>query len=108
MEAIHRLTLIASLVRICDDLDPSKIFTHLIQGRILNFSDKEVIQKEATRRDRALNLIEMLVRKGPRAFGVFLGSLMPSHPDLYSFLQEQLRRIENDPTGIEPECKYAC
>uniref|UniRef100_X2B813 CARD domain-containing protein n=1 Tax=Capitella teleta TaxID=283909 RepID=X2B813_CAPTE len=69
-----------NLVKLTADLDPKDIYDQLIEGDVFTFEDKERIDHEVTRADKARELISVLLRKGPRAFGVFRDALKPKYP----------------------------
>ncbi|ELT89813.1 hypothetical protein CAPTEDRAFT_78897, partial [Capitella teleta] len=69
-----------NLVKLTADLEPIDIYDQLIKGGVFTFEDKERIDREFTRADKARELISVLCRKGPRAFGVFRDALKPKYP----------------------------
>ncbi|ELT89819.1 hypothetical protein CAPTEDRAFT_78894, partial [Capitella teleta] len=69
-----------NLVKLTADLDPKDIYDQLIEGGVFTFEDKERIDLEVTRAEKARELISVLCRKGPRAFGVFRDALKPKYP----------------------------
>ncbi|ELT98336.1 hypothetical protein CAPTEDRAFT_205618 [Capitella teleta] len=75
MEEIQKELITDNLVPLTRDLDPSQIYTELIAGRVLTFEDKEKISKIDTRKAQSMELISVLLRKGPNAFGVFMDAL---------------------------------
>ncbi|ELU13308.1 hypothetical protein CAPTEDRAFT_204236, partial [Capitella teleta] len=69
MEEVHKELITDNLVPLTRDLDPGQIYTELIAGRVLTFEDKEKISKIDTRKAQSMELISVLLRKGPNAFG---------------------------------------
>lgn len=86
MEEIHKELITDNLVPLTRDLDPSQIYTELIAGRVLTFEDKEKISKIDTRKAQSMELISVLLRKGPNAFGVFMDALQCTYRHLYDLL----------------------
>ena len=107
MSDIHKIILTKNCVRITSDLCPnSDIFSKLVADGVLSLDEVEIIQNGDIRRDRAFKMVEILYRKGFEGFKIFLESLRSTHKELCLFLQDQLQRFENDPTGPMDECKY--
>ncbi|ELT92258.1 hypothetical protein CAPTEDRAFT_78884, partial [Capitella teleta] len=75
-----------NLVKLTNDLNPRDIYDQLIQGGIFTYDDIEMISNMDTRREKALQLIKVLHRKGPKAFDVFRDALKSSYPHLYELL----------------------
>ncbi|ELU13309.1 hypothetical protein CAPTEDRAFT_204237 [Capitella teleta] len=86
MEEIQKELITDNLVPLTRDLDPGQIYTELIAGRVLTFEDKEKISKIDTRKAQSMELISVLLRKGPNAFGVFMNALQCTYPHLYDLL----------------------
>ncbi|ELT88648.1 hypothetical protein CAPTEDRAFT_78883, partial [Capitella teleta] len=84
-----------NLVALTRDLDPSDIYDELIAGSVLTFDDVERIEKRDTRRDRTMELIRILLRKGPNAFQVLMNSLESNYPHLHDMLKEGLPSTED-------------
>ena len=83
------------LVTLTDQLDPSNVYAALIQHGIITFDEKESIQVKPTRRDRALELIEVVLRKGgPDAFWVFKEALKRDYPHLHYLLSKKDGTVE--------------
>lgn len=95
MDEAHRQLLEINLVALTRDLDPSDIYDELIAGSVLTFDDVERIEKRDTRRDRTMELIRILLRKGPNAFQVLMNSLESNYPHLHDMLKEGLPSTED-------------
>ena len=68
------------------DLEPNHILRNLV--RVLNETDEEEIRGQSTRRERCEKLLEILPRKGPNAFKVFVEALKKEAPHLADVLIE--------------------
>ncbi|ELT99944.1 hypothetical protein CAPTEDRAFT_189681, partial [Capitella teleta] len=88
MDEKHKNVLAKNLVNICKVLDPSDIYDFLIGGDVLTWRDMEMIEANETRSDRALKLVEILQRKDPTAFDVFINALKSNYRHLHDLLQD--------------------
>ncbi|XP_015780161.1 PREDICTED: uncharacterized protein LOC107358047 [Acropora digitifera] len=81
MEDRHR-TILCDDYRpnIVKDLEPNNILPDL--GRVLTVNDDEEIKAQSTRQRRCEKLLEILPRKGPNAFKVFVEALKKEAPHL--------------------------
>ncbi|ELU10658.1 hypothetical protein CAPTEDRAFT_200994 [Capitella teleta] len=95
MEDWQKELLRQNLVKLTADLDPIDIYDQLIEGDVFTFEDKERIDHEVTRADKARELISVLCRKGPRAFGVFRDALKPKYPYLYALLSAEMSAADD-------------
>ncbi|ELU16193.1 hypothetical protein CAPTEDRAFT_134296, partial [Capitella teleta] len=75
MESADQEILRKNLVALSTDLNPKDVYDALIAGGVLSFQDTERIGTKGTQRDKARELINVLLRKGPNAFGVFMDAL---------------------------------
>ena len=98
MEEKHRLNYYGS--NIVKDLEPNFILPNL--GRVLTEIDKEEIKAQSTRQERCVTLLEMVPRRGPFAFAVFVGALRKEVPHLASDL---IQAGNNRLSGIEVSIK---
>ena len=88
MEPEDAETLRKHYAELADDLDPRAIYGDLIQGGIISSDDKEYIESKEIRRSRAEELIDVLRRKGPKAYGVFKQALLKrGYKHLYQLLE---------------------
>ena len=86
MEEKHRTILRHYWPNIGKDLEPNNILPDL--GRVLTVKDDEEIKAKSTRQERCDKLLEILPRKGPNAFKVFVEALKHEAPHLASDLIE--------------------
>jgi hypothetical protein len=70
------------------DLEPRKLLPHLVT--VLDTPDEQEIKSQSTREDQVEKLLEILPRRGPQAFAVFLEAL----DVVQSFLAVPLREEE--------------
>ena len=80
MEDSHRTILRDYWPNIVKDLEPNNILPDL--GRVLTVNDDEEIKAQSTRQRRCEKLLEILPRKGPNAFKVFVEALKKEAPHL--------------------------
>ena len=71
---------------IIKDLEPNDILPDL--GRVLTVNDDDEIKAQSTRQRRCEKLLEILPRKGPNAFKVFVEALKKEAPHLADDLME--------------------
>eukprot|EP00914_Ancora_sagittata_P022656 GHVO01044960.1.p1 GENE.GHVO01044960.1~~GHVO01044960.1.p1 ORF type:complete len:116 (+),score=8.92 GHVO01044960.1:399-746(+) len=86
MEEFDRDRLDDNRVTLVRDLDPSHVFDHLIEKRVVNEDESDEIKSKETRAEKARELISMLKRKGPDAFKVFTDALLDKYPHLNQLL----------------------
>jgi hypothetical protein len=87
MEEDHKVILKKNWTVLCADLDTSLIIDPLFREGILSDDDFERIQQDRkTRKEKARELLTMLLRKGPNAFGEFVRSLESDHSHLHKLL----------------------
>jgi hypothetical protein len=82
MEQIHRDALRTNRKALIQDLEASKVASNLFGAGILDEQDKDLVQSKVTSRERAETLIDMLPRKGPKAFNALCDALMDISPHL--------------------------
>ena len=75
MEDKHRDILTKCHVALVRDLEPQKLFAHLIQERILTSDEQEEINKITTRRSQREEFLRKLQTGGPAAYGEFVNAL---------------------------------
>ena len=100
MEQKHHTILHDYQSMIIRDLEPNNILPDL--NRILTEKDEEEIKAQSTRQKRCLTLLEILPRKGPNAFKVFVEALKEEAPHLASAL---IQAGNNRLSGIEVSIK---
>ena len=86
MEKRRRTILRDYRPNIVDDLEPNNILLHL--GSVFTENDDEEIRTQSTRQRRCEKLLEILLRKGPNAFEVFVEALKKEVPHLADVLIE--------------------
>lgn len=86
MEQIHRDALRTNRQALIQDLEASKIASNLYGTGIFDDFDKESVNAGATSSDRAEKLLDMLPRKGPKAFNAFCDALKDISPHLEQLL----------------------
>ena len=64
------------------DLEPIKLLPYLVN--ILDVTDEQEVKVKATREDRIDKLLEILPRRGPKAFDEFVKALQEVQPFLAS------------------------
>ena len=84
MEERRRTILRDYRSKIVKDLEPNNILPDL--GSVLTVNDDEEIKAQSTRPRRCEKLLEILPRKGPNAFKVFVEALKEEVPHLASDL----------------------
>lgn len=91
MDDKHRNILRRNRSALSKDLEPTKILHHLVD--VLDVQDEENIKAKKTRKEASHELLDMLPRRGPKAFGVFKEALRKKQPDLAIYLGEQFFSI---------------
>ena len=86
MEDKHRTILRDYRPKIVKDLEPNNILPDL--GRVFTVNDDEEIKAQSTRQRRCEKLLEILPRKGPNAFKVFVEALKEEAKHLADVLIE--------------------
>ena len=86
MEKRRRTILRDYRPNIVNDLEPNNILLYL--GSVFTENDDEEIKTQSTRQKRCEKLVEILLRKGPNAFNVFVEALKKEVPHLADVLIE--------------------
>ncbi|ELT98437.1 hypothetical protein CAPTEDRAFT_205544 [Capitella teleta] len=86
MNESHRNLLTRNMVALTTDLDPRNLYRLLIERSVLTLDDWERIRNISCRSEEAFELINVLLRKGSTAFGVFMDALQVPYPHLYGLL----------------------
>ena len=87
MDDKHREILRRNWSTLRRDLEPLRLLRHL--ENILDVTDVEKIRRRHTREDASDKLLEILPRRGPKAFEDFVKALQEVHPHLASPLIQQ-------------------
>lgn len=86
MEERHRFILRRHKSILAKDLEPKDILPELTT--VLNQNEEDEIKVQSTRMERCDKLFDILPRKGPEAFKVFVEALKNQSPHLASCLSE--------------------
>ena len=92
MEQKHRTILRHHWSNIRDNLEPKNILSKLVT--VLIETDEEEIKVQSIRQERCDKLLEILPRKGPKAFKAFVEALKEEAPHLASDLIESGNKEE--------------
>ncbi|KXJ20965.1 caspase-3 [Exaiptasia diaphana] len=103
MEQIHRDALRSNRVALIRDLEASKVASNLYGAGILDENDKDTVQAKSTREERAQTLLDMLPRKGPKAFNAFCDALIDISPHLERLLNPSSQPTQGAPTSESDE-----
>ncbi|XP_044179741.1 uncharacterized protein LOC122961199 [Acropora millepora] len=106
MEDTHRTILRDFRPNIIKDLEPNNILPDL--GRVLTAKDDEEIKAQSTRQGRCEKLLEILPRKGPNAFKVFVEALKKEAPHLADDLIEAAPLPDLPPPGQAVPSYWHC
>ena len=87
MDDKHREILRRNWSTLRRDLEPMKLLPHLVN--VLDVTDEQEIKVRATREDASDKLLEILPRRGPKAFEDFVKALQEVQPHLASPLVQQ-------------------
>ena len=98
MEEKHRIILRYFWANIRRNLEPRNILPKLVS--VLIETDEEEIKVQSTRQERCDKLLEILPRKGPNAFKVFVEALKEEAPHLASDLSEAGNKKEPNQSSV--------
>ena len=102
MEDTNRTILRKFRPTIVNDLEPNDTLPHL--SSVLTPKDDAEIKAQSTRQGRCEKLLEILPRKGPNAFKVFVEALKEEAPHLAQDLKEAGNRENpNQSSGLRDE-----
>ncbi|XP_022096017.1 death domain-containing protein CRADD-like [Acanthaster planci] len=95
-------------VALVKDLNPDDVMDYLIADRVLVPDDKERVDARSTRREKVRELLDLLARRGDRAFITFMAALKDldsGHNHLYELLQRKLEDWEHqaEPMRLEQQ-----
>ena len=76
MQQEHRLALTSNYVLLVNETPVDDILDELVQQNIIDPDHKEFIMHHPTRKGRTRALLELLPRRGPKAFHAFCCALM--------------------------------
>ncbi|ELU13304.1 hypothetical protein CAPTEDRAFT_193078 [Capitella teleta] len=87
MDPRDKDALLRNFVLLTDDLDTPPICDYLIQETIITSDDAEQL-KDKCKKERNRDFINMLMQKGPLAFGKFMTTLKTKQPHLHDAILE--------------------
>ncbi len=90
MEPADRMALVKCRAKILEDLDVRLIIDFLLETRVVDDKIYEQINSEITQKDKAKRLLDILPRRGPKAFHHFLEALREDYDWLVDDLEEAL------------------
>ena len=67
--------LLRNHVFLVDEIHPADILHHLVQDEIITLDMQEGIEAATTRKAKAVELLKLLPRRGPRSFRCFINAL---------------------------------
>lgn len=80
--------------RLEQDIKPSYIMDHMITDGVMTVDEEEKIRTQATRKDQAVALLELMLRKDNRTYISFYNALIKeTYDDLASLLHADLPRM---------------
>ncbi|XP_042259055.1 apoptotic protease-activating factor 1 isoform X1 [Thunnus maccoyii] len=80
--------------RLEQDIKPSYLMDHMISDDVLTVDEEEKIKNQPTRKDQAVALLELLLKKDNRAYISFYNALIKeAYDDLANLLHDDLPRI---------------
>ena len=89
MQREHRLALIKKYVLLVNETPVDDILDELRQQQIVNEEQREFIARHSTHKGRTRALLELLPRRGPKAFHAFSYALLAGNKnDLVSVLTD--------------------
>lgn len=91
MDDKHRNILRHNRFAVSRDLEPTKILPQLAD--VLDVQDEAKIRAKETREEASYALLDMLPRRGQRAFALFMEALRKNQPHLAVYLGEQFFSI---------------
>ena len=75
MDDKHRKVLIEVRDRLVQDMDPNEVLLNMGDSQVLSANDEEEIMSKKTRRERCMALLEILPRRGEKAYDSFKKAL---------------------------------
>uniref|UniRef100_A0A4W6E8N7 Apoptotic protease-activating factor 1 n=1 Tax=Lates calcarifer TaxID=8187 RepID=A0A4W6E8N7_LATCA len=94
MEEGARSCLLRFRHRLEQDIKPSYLMDHMISDGVINVDEEERIRTQPTRKDQAVALLELLLRKDNRAYISFYNALVKeTYDDLANLLYDDLPQI---------------
>ena len=97
MRQLDRDVLLDHRFELTKKLKVDRVLPHM--GSIFDLSDCETIRHEKTSFEKAARLLDILPRRGPHAFRLFLLALEREHPQLCRLLVDACRKNISDGGG---------
>ena len=109
MDESKRKVLRKLRLHIAENMDVKKVTEILYSGMIFDRSDREQILAETTTLDRGCELLDILSRKGPKAFEEFLKALrFCGHGFLANYIQAELTGKPNSIFDCNQRSTISC
>lgn len=94
MDDKHRNILRHNRSAVSRDLEPTKILPQLAD--VLDVQDEAKIRAKETRKEASYALLDMLPRRGQRAFALFMEALRKKQPHLAVYLGERFTNVNSN------------
>ena len=103
MEEVHRRAIRRSWTKIIDSVMPEQLvgmMDYMLENGILNMGMRDDILCERLESDKNRKLLSIVMKRGPRAFQIFVESLLQN--DLNDLADIVLSHVEDTPAPIPP------
>ncbi|XP_077994598.1 apoptotic protease-activating factor 1-like [Glandiceps talaboti] len=100
-----RSSLLVNRLRIIDDLNVDYVINYLMQDRVIDIDESEIIQHEITSRKKAAKMLDILGRKNQTAYFSFYNALRDNYPELAELLEEDIPEEELDAALSPPRSR---
>ncbi|XP_047431560.1 apoptotic protease-activating factor 1 [Mugil cephalus] len=88
-----------------EDIKPTYLMDHMISDGVITVDEEEKVKTQSTRKEQAVALLELLLRKDNRAYISFYNALIKeAYDDLASLLHGDLPRSSFDPKVASDSC----
>ena len=82
MDDEHRKILRGCREELEKDMEPEKVLRQMVDPHLFKTEDEDEVKAEKTRHKQCEKLLDMLARKGARAYEIFVKTLKNVHPHL--------------------------
>ena len=82
MDAEYRNILRNCRKELVKDMEPNKVLRQMVDPHLFTTEDEHEVKAEKTRHERCEKFLDMLVRKGARAYEIFKETIKEVHPHL--------------------------
>ena len=82
MDAEYRNILRNCRKVLVEDMEPNKVLLQMVDPHLFTTEDEHEVKAEKTRHEQAEKFLDMLVRKGARAYEIFKETIKEVHPHL--------------------------